>query len=54
MEKVKYEICHQVVADCPKCQRVIIEDLGEFDDADGMEMECPGCGAKFELEGKQE
>lgn len=29
---------------------MIIEDLGEDDMADGIEMECP-CGYKFELEG---
>lgn len=52
MEKVKYNIHHQVVADCPKCGEMCIEDLGEFDDADGMEMECPHCGTDFELEGK--
>jgi DNA-directed RNA polymerase subunit M/transcription elongation factor TFIIS len=51
MEKVKYGIHHQAVFDCPKCKEMIIEDLGESDDADGCEIECSQCGTEFELEG---
>lgn len=53
MEKVTYSIHHQVVVDCPKCGEMTIEDLGEFDDADGMEITCQ-CGCEFELEGVKE
>lgn len=52
MKKVDYNIHHQVVADCPECDEMNIEDLGEFDDADSMEMTCVKCGCKFELEGE--
>ncbi len=51
MDKVKYKIHHQAVFDCSKCDNMIIVDLGEFDDADGIEIECGNCGIEFELEG---
>ncbi len=48
MEKVNYAIHHQVIVDCPKCDFIHIEDLGEDDLADGIEIDCK-CGFKFEL-----
>ena len=50
MQKVKYGIHHQAVADCPECAEMNIVDLGEDDLADGVEMNCNTCGCKFELE----
>ena len=52
MEQVQYGIHHQAVIDCPKCKTTIVEDLGEFDNADDTEVECPQCGHEFELQGK--
>ncbi len=51
MDKAKYGIHHQVVADCPKCGMACVEDLGEDDMAEGMELSCPACDSEFELEG---
>lgn len=49
IQKVAGQVHHQVVADCPKCNETIIEDLGEFSDFEGMEITCPSCGKEFEL-----
>ncbi len=46
--KVKCNIHHQAIVDCPKCKEIYIEDLGEDDFAEGIEIDCP-CGCKFEL-----
>ncbi len=51
MEKVKYGIHHQAVADCPQCGTTCVEDLGEDDIVDEVEMQCPACDCEFELEG---
>ena len=55
MKKVKYGIHHQAAVDCPECGLTSVEDLGEFDDADGIEIDCPNpdCETTFELEGKE-
>jgi len=50
MAKVKYVIHHQAVAFCPECEEMAIEDLGEDDNADGVEITCPKCGHDYELE----
>jgi len=53
MEKVKYRIHHQAVGFCPECEEMFVEDLGEDDLADGIQIKCD-CGCKFELEGNYE
>lgn len=54
MDKVKYNIHHQAVSECPGCGSIIVEDLGEFPEADGIEIECPNCGCEYVLEGKED
>ena len=49
MDRVTYGIYHQAVANCPKCGEMDVTDLGEFDDADGVEITCANCGQEFEL-----
>ncbi len=49
MEKVGYRIHHQAIADCPKCGELVVEDLGEDDNAEDMSVRCPRCEHKFEL-----
>ena len=54
MRKVNYSIHHQAMADCPDCEEMVVVDLGEFGDADGIEMKCSECDCEFELEGANE
>lgn len=49
MTKVGYHVHHQAIADCPECEELVVEDLGEDDNAEGMTMQCPCCEHKFEL-----
>ncbi len=51
MDKAKYGIHHQAIADCPKCGMTCVEDLGEDDLVDELVMQCPSCDCEFELEG---
>lgn len=41
---------HQVVFDCPSCGHTIVDDLGEYPDATGLEYDCPECECEIELE----
>ncbi len=47
--KVSFSIHHQAVCECPKCGEIHIEDLGENDFADDIEMDCD-CGCEFKLD----
>lgn len=49
LPKVIGTLHYQVVADCPKCGEMTIEDLGEFPSFDGSIMTCSACGEDFEL-----
>lgn len=49
METVEWGLHHQAVVDCPKCNEMIVEDLGECAESLGMEIECPNCGYQFQL-----
>ena len=49
IKKVGYHIHHQAVFDCPDCEAMIVEDLGEFDEGEGMIIKCSECGYEFEL-----
>lgn len=54
MAKVNYHLHHQAVVSCPKCNELIIEDLGGDDLAEGIEVTCPSCGEEYELDKKEE
>jgi len=49
MKKVDWVLHYQAVFDCPECESMIVENLGETLDASDIEIECPDCGCKFEL-----
>lgn len=48
-QKITWHLHHQAVFDCPKCNEMIVEDLGEFPEAKGDEVTCGACGCEFEL-----
>lgn len=48
MDKVNYYLNYQAVVNCPKCDQLHVEDLGEDSIADGIEIDCI-CGYQFEL-----
>lgn len=47
--KMNYAIHHQAVGDCPKCGELIIEDLGECPEGDGVETTCHACNQDIEF-----
>jgi len=47
------QLHHQVVADCPKCKEMVVEDLGESSYFDEMEITCPNCNEVFILKDKR-
>ena len=49
MEHVSYYIHHHIAAVCPNCKTLCTEDLGEEDDAYGMQIKCHHCSWTFSL-----